>query len=129
IVWPDTKTGALRKPITREIADLLARAERIIGNPFVCVGIKDRGVPLSMNTLQAAWRRILKRARVEHCGLHAIRHKAATEIANAGLPLQIGMRLTGHKTAATYLRYLHAEREQVRAAAEQVSARNRRAKT
>ena len=126
IVWPDSKTGTLTKPITTEIAALLSQAERIVGNPFVCVGIRDRASPLSMNTLEKAWRRILKHARVAPCGLHAIRHKSATEIANSGLPIQVGMKLTGHKTPATYMRYLHVEREQTRAAAELVSQRRRR---
>jgi integrase len=128
-VWPDSKTGTLTKPITAEIAALLSQAERIVGNPFVCVGIKDRAAALSMNTLEKAWRRILRRADAAPCGLHAIRHRSATEIANSGLPIQVGMKLTGHKTPATYMRYLHAEREQTRAAAEQVSARNRRPKS
>jgi integrase len=126
IVWPDSKTGTLTKPITAEIAELLSQAERIVGNPFVCVGIRNRAAGLSMTTLEKGWRRILKRAGVAPCGLHAIRHKSATEIANSGLPIQVGMKLTGHKTPATYMRYLHAEREQTRAAAELVSERRRR---
>jgi len=113
IVWPDSKTGAFRKPLTDEIAALLSEAERIVGNPLVCVGIKDRAAGLPMSTLEKAWRRILERGEVAPCGLHAIRHRAATEIANSGIPLQVGMKLTGHRTAATYSRYLHTEREQV----------------
>jgi integrase len=123
LVWPDSKTGTLTKPITGEIAALLSGAARIVGNPFVCPAIKNRAAGLPMSTLEKAWRRILERAGVAPSGLHAIRHRAATEIANSGLPIQVGMRLTGHKTAATYLRYLHADREQTLAAAELVSKR------
>jgi integrase len=129
LVWHDSKTGALRKPLTGEIAALLSEAERIVGNPFVCVGIKDRAAALPMSTLEKAWRRILARAGAAPCGLHAIRHRAATEIANSGLPIQVGMRLTGHRTAGTYLRYLHTEREQVRQAAEMVAQGRRRARS
>jgi integrase len=126
IVWPDSKTGALSKPLTDEIAALLSEAERVVGNPFVCVGIKDRAAGLPMSTLEKAWRRILERAGVAPCGLHAIRHRAATEIANSGLPLQVGMKLTGHRTVTTYSRYLHTERKQVKEAAEMVAQRRRR---
>jgi integrase len=123
IVWPDSKTGGMRKPLTAEIRRLLedAKVRRVVGCAFVCPAVLDPAAPLPMATLEKAWRRILDRAGTPRCGLHAIRHRAATDIANSGAPLQVGMRLTGHKTASTYLRYLHAEREQTLAAAELVS--------
>jgi integrase len=121
IVWPDSKTGHMRKPLTKETAALLDDAEVVVGNPYVCVGT-DRTKPLSISTLEAAWRKLLKTAEVEHCGLHAIRHRAATDIANdSTIPLHVGMKLTGHKTPATFFRYLHANAEQARKAAEKVS--------
>ena len=71
---------------------------------------------------EKAWRRLLEHAEVPHCGLHAIRHRAATEIANdPTIPLHVGMRLTGHKTVATFARYHHAQRDQVRDAADKVN--------
>jgi integrase len=122
VVWPDSKTGHMRKPLTDEIAALLDRVERVLGNPYVCVNASRTG-PLSLHTLEAAWRRLLKSAGVAHCGLHAIRHRAATDVANnADIPLHVGMAITGHRTAATYLRYLHSHKEQVRDAAERASA-------
>jgi integrase len=113
----------VRRPLTAEIRHILenARGNRIVGNPFVCPAILNRAAPLPMATLEKVWRRILDWAGVSRCGLHAIRHRAATDIANSGLPIQVGMRLTGHKTATTYLRYLHDEREQTLAAAELVA--------
>jgi integrase len=122
IAWPDSKSGFMVKPLTREAAALLKGAKRIVGNPHVCVnGDRDGALPLS--SLQKVWARILKRAKVAHCGLHAIRHRAATDIANnPDIPVHVGMRLTGHKTVSTYLRYLHVERDRVRKAAEKVSA-------
>lgn len=124
IVWPDSKTGAMRKPLTEEVRLLLKTAsnERVVGI-YICHAVKDKAAPLPMSTLEKAWGRILRRAEVKPCGLHAIRHRAATEIANSGIPMQVGMRLTGHKTATTYLRYLHAERAQTLEAAELVSKR------
>jgi integrase len=129
IVWPDSKTGGFSRPITEEVAALLNQAERIVGNPFVCIGVRDHSGGLSERTLQHAWERLLRKAEVPHCGLHSIRHRAATEIANSGLPLQVGMKLTGHRTVTTYSRYLHTEREQVKEAAEMVAKGRRRARS
>jgi len=125
IILPDTKTGGMRKPLTAEVRRLVDKSERIVGNPFVCTGIVDRSGPLNMGTLEHAWRRILKRAEVPHCGLHAIRHRAATDIANSGVPIHVGMALTGHRAFETFRRYLHTERQQVSKAAEDIAKRRR----
>lgn len=120
LVWPDSKTGHMRKPLTSETAALLAQAAKVVGNPFVCADTGTNG--LKLPALERVWRRLLKMAEVEHCGLHAIRHRSATDIANnPDIPMHVGMRLTGHKTATTYLRYLHSHAEQARKAAEKVS--------
>ena len=67
------------------------------------------------------WTRILTRAKVPHVGTHGIRHRAATDIANSGVSVKIGMALTAHKTAAMFMRYVHAEDDPIRAAAEKVA--------
>lgn len=54
---------------------------------------------------------------------HAIRHRAATDIANSGVPLRVGMALTAHKTVSQFMRYVHIEDHAVRDAAELVSSR------
>lgn len=121
IAWPDSKTGFMVKPLTREGAALLKSAGRLVGNPHVCVNA-DRDGPLTISTLEKAWASILEKAEVAHCGLHAIRHRAATDIANnPDIPVHVGMKLTGHKTVSTYMRYLHVDRDRVRNAAEKVS--------
>lgn len=121
IVWPDSKTGYMRKPLTKETAALLKRAERVVGNLYICTNL-DRSGPVTLFALESGWRKLLEAAQVDHCGLHAIRHRATTEIANnTDIPMHVGMKLTGHKTAVTYLRYVHAHHEQARQAAERVS--------
>jgi len=122
IVWPDSKTGGFKKPLTEEIQALLVSAPRSEGIPFVCVGSSADG-NLSHSALAKAWERVLEQAGTARCGLHAIRHRVATEIANSGVSIQDGMRLTGHKAVQTYVRYLHAEDDRVREAAEEVSKR------
>ena len=58
-------------------------------------------------------------------GTHGIRHRSATDIANSGVPLKVGMALTAHKTVAMFMRYVHTEDDPVRQAAELVAARRK----
>ncbi len=69
------------------------------------------------------WTRVLKAAGVPHVGTHGIRHWATTDIANSGVPTKVGMKLTGHKTVAMFMHYVHTEDKPVRDAAELVTNR------
>jgi integrase len=125
VVWPDSKTGGISKPLSAEAADLLENAPRLEDSPYVVPSIFNPTQPMTDNTYSAGWRRILERAGIPHCGTHAIRHRAATDIANSGVPVKVGMALTAHKTVTMFMRYVHAEDDPIRAAAEAVSARRR----
>ncbi|GAA4814110.1 hypothetical protein GCM10023232_06980 [Sphingosinicella ginsenosidimutans] len=78
---------------------------------------------MSKHSYWAAWKRILTASGLVHVGTHGIRHRAATDIANSGIPLKVGMTLTAHKTVTMFMRYVHVEDDQVRAAAEIVADR------
>lgn len=69
------------------------------------------------------WTRVLKAAGVQHVGTHGIRHRETTDIANSGVPTKVGMKLTGHKTVAMFMHYVHTEDKPVRDAAELVANR------
>ena len=125
IVWPDSKTGGMSKPLGAEARRLLESAPRLEGSPYVVPSILDSAKPMPKHTYSAGWRRIVERAGVPHCGTHAIRHRAATDIANSGVPVKVGMALTAHKTVTMFMRYVHAEDGPVRAAADTVAARRR----
>jgi integrase len=47
---------------------------------------------------------------------HSLRHSFASHLALAGVSADLRMRLTGHKSAQTHLRYTHVELEPLRAA-------------
>lgn len=123
VAWPDSKTGGISKPMSEAAHRLLSNAERIEGSPYVCSSIYDKDIPLPEGTYYNSWRRILQRAKVPHVGTHGIRHRAATDIANSGVPMKVGMALTAHKTVSMFMRYVHTEDDPVRAAAEKVAAR------
>jgi Phage integrase family len=123
VVWPDSKTGNMSKPIGVEACRLLARAPRYENSPYVCPSIYDHTQPLGRNTYALAWRRLLKRAGIPHVGTHGIRHRAATDIANSGVPAKVGMALTAHKTITMFMRYVHTEDDPVRCAADLVATR------
>jgi hypothetical protein len=100
---------------------LLSNAYRIDDSPYVCPSIFDSKIPLPEGTYYNAWKRILGRAGVSHVGKHGIRHRAATDIANSGIPVKVGMALTAHKTVSMFMRYVHTNDDPVRAVADKVA--------
>ena len=125
VVWPDSKTGGMSKPLSAEALALLQDAPRYQASEYVVPSIFDGSRSMPQHTYVTAWRRILDRAGLPHCGTHAIRHRAATDIANSGVPTKVGMALTAHKTVTMFMRYVHTEDDPIRAAAETVAARRR----
>ena len=123
VVWPDSKTGDMSKPLSEEARRLLTNAPRYGKSPYVCPAINDHDKPLGPHSYYQAWRRILDRAGVPKVGTHGIRHRSATDIANSGIPVKVGMALTAHKTVAMFMRYVHTEDDPVRKAAELVANR------
>lgn len=125
VVWPDSKTGGMSKPISAEALRILEAAPRMEGSPYVCPSIFDPTKPMTKNTYYHGWKRILKRAGLPHIGTHGIRHRAATDIANSGVPVKVGMVLTAHKTVTMFMRYVHTEDDPIRFAAEAVAERRK----
>ncbi|MCY1293978.1 Phage integrase family protein [compost metagenome] len=125
VVWPDSKTGDMSKPLSMEARRLLENAPRYGESPYVCPATRNHEKPLSPHAYYSAWRRILDRAGVPRVGTHGIRHRSATDIANSGIPVKVGMALTAHKTVAMFMRYVHTEDDPVRKAAELVANRRK----
>lgn len=123
VVWPDSKTGGISKPLSEDACELLWNAPRFHSSIYVVPGVTNPLRRMSKHSYWSAWKRILKGSGLEHVGTHGIRHRAATDIANSGIPLRVGMTLTAHKTVESFMRYVHVEDDQVRAAAEVVAER------
>lgn len=125
VVWPDSKTGDISKPLSLEAYRLFTTAYRFEGSPYVCPSIFNAAEPMTEHTYYKGWRRILERAGVPHVGTHGIRHRSVTDIANSGVPVKIGMALTAHKTVQMFMRYVHTEDDPIRAAANRVANRRK----
>jgi len=125
VVWPDSKTGGMSKPMSEEAYRLLSTAPRREGNPYVLPSPRHRGQHLTTGEYYGGWSRALKAAGATHVGTHGIRHRSATDIANSGIPVKVGMALTAHKTVAMFMRYVHTEDDPVRQAAELVANRRK----
>lgn len=121
VVWPDSKTGGIAEPMSERAYQLLSNALPIDETPYVCTAIYDNHAPLPEGIYYNSWKRISERAGVPHVGTHGIRHRAATDIANSGVPLKVGMALTAHKTVSMFIAYMHTEDDSIRQAAERVA--------
>ncbi|VFT25988.1 integrase [Pseudomonas aeruginosa] len=123
VVWPDSKVGGISKPMSEEAYRLLSTAPRLEGCPYVLPSPNDPAKHLTFGEHYGGWCRTLKAASVPHVGTHGIRHRSTTDIANSGVPTKVGMKLTGHKTVAMFMHYVHTEDKPVREAAELVASR------
>lgn len=113
--WPNSKTGFLEKPITDEARELLEKADRKVGLPWVCPSPFFKR--LRVETLEAGFERVMKAAKVpanENATLHLIRHWFATKIyTDKSVPLPLQMAIMGHGSVATAMRYAHVSREEL----------------
>lgn len=118
ISWPSTKTGSLTKAITSEASKLFKAAERYADCDYVCPSPALKR--LRVETLEGAFERVMKAAKVpanENATLHLIRHWFATRTySDASIALNLQMRIVGHKSVATAMRYAHAAKEDLKRA-------------
>jgi integrase len=129
--WPDSKTGHLEKPITKETKPLLERAwrNRLVGVPWVIPGAN--GGAMRIETLEAAFERVMADAGVEareRASLHLIRHWFCSKLyTDKSIPLPIAMKIAGHASVATAMRYSHVDADEVQRAADAAASRRAQA--
>lgn len=122
ISWPDSKTGPMWKPISAEAHQLLCLAAKTLPkSAFVVSRCIDQGQPIAYINYVKAWKRVLKATENEYVGTHGIRHRAATDIANSGIPIKVGMALTGHRKLDVFMAYVHVEEPQIFEAVDRVA--------
>lgn len=119
---PDTKTGFSRRPVPAEAIAVMESLGKKIGSPYVFRAALNPSAPLPYATVQKAFRRLCDRAGIANCTLHTLRHWFSTVTANTVSNPRVGMVLTGHRSHTAYMAYVHADREQSRAFADQIGA-------
>jgi integrase len=123
ISWPDTKTGSLTKPLTEAIRGILEAAPRIASASAVCPSKNLKA--MRVETLEGAFEKTMAAAGVvakENATTHLIRHWFCTKIySDPTIPLPDQMRICGHKSVATAMRYAQLQMEAVKRAAEESS--------
>jgi len=118
LALPDSKTGPKRIELGGAAMQLLARAKRVRGNPYVITGMAEGE---HWNDLQRPWRRIRKKAQLPDLRIHDLRHSYASLAASDGESLTIIGKLLGHTQSQTTARYAHLAPASVRATAERIA--------
>ncbi len=77
-----------------------------ISSAHGCSGKKD-GTPLTRRLVQGYVYRASRRAKLEHGGLHILRHTFCSHLAMRGAPARAIQELAGHQDLSTTQRYMH----------------------
>ena len=100
----DSKTGPRTVPLNSQARRILDRQPRG-GSPFVFPSPRDASRPRCRAL--ALWDRMRRKAGIEDCRLHDLRHTHASHAVMNGVPLPVVSRLLGHSNVQMTLRYAH----------------------
>lgn len=118
--WSDTKTGVMEKAVNAEAARLLTAAYKVRDKGVSWVCPSSLGKALRVEVLEGGFERVMKDAGVvanENASLHLIRHWFASKTySDPAIPLPLAMKMVGHKSVATAMRYAHVAQEQMKKA-------------
>lgn len=114
---PHAKSGMREQPITKQLADMLAKEREMRDNPeWIFPAARPR---LSAEGRRTRMDRPFQRA-VLRAGLdpkqvtpHVMRHTAITRLVQAGVDLPTIQQISGHKTLSMVLRYTHIHGEHI----------------
>jgi integrase len=140
VVWTKPASSTKQKkshtvPLTAPAMQILsvireaAEAGPPVYHPDTCPWVfPSRKGNQPIGDIKHAWTTLRKAAEIDGLRVHDLRHAFGTYLASSGLALPIIGRLLGHSQAATTNRYVHAELDPLRAAADRVAARIEAAK-
>jgi integrase len=117
----DTEAGFSRRPLSVATLAVIDGVDRMPGVEWIFRAINDPTKPLPYDTIEKAFGRIARSAGVRF-SLHSLRHWFSTMTANSVNNPRVGMALTGHKSLAAYMNYVHGDKAQARALAEHLAA-------
>lgn len=114
----DSKTGAKVILVGPPVLELLSKAVRVAGNPYVLPGRKAGSHFVG---LPKVWARVRQQADLPGVRLHDLRHSYAAVGAGGGWSLAIIGKLLGHAQTRTTERYAHLADDPLHRAAGQIS--------
>ncbi|MGH6782968.1 MAG: tyrosine-type recombinase/integrase, partial [Sphingomonadaceae bacterium] len=110
IYIPEAKAGEREQPITPSLADALSRQREMEDDPdgwvFPAKRVSAKGYCPSM---RLAFQRSVIRADLNPAKVtpHVMRHTAITRLVKAGADIPTIQKISGHKTLAMVMRYVH----------------------
>lgn len=111
IFIPQAKAGEREQPITPALADMLKRQQKMEAAPngWVFPSRTSRAKLPYRNSMADPFQRAVIRAGLipEKVTPHVMRHTAITRLVRAGVDLPTIQKISGHKTLAMVLRYVH----------------------
>lgn len=114
-----SKTGAKVIPFSQAALDIIRSVPQFESSKYVFpsyqISAYYKGVP-------KVWNEVRRRAEIEDCRLHDLRHNFASVAASNGASLPMIGALLGHTQAQTTARYAHLTNHSLLEVAEQVSA-------
>jgi integrase len=114
----DSKSGPSVRPIGKEAFDVLGKALREPGNPYVLPALRKSG---HYNGLAGAWTRFMKRTGMDGVTPHTMRHSYASVAGDLGFADSTIGALLGHVGGTMTSRYVHRLDSVLVAAANKVS--------
>jgi integrase len=103
-------------PLTKALARQLRSRHQHAKSIYVFPGKKGR-----RTTLRTAFNGACRRAGIENFRFHDLRHTFASDLVNKGIDLMTIMKLMGHKSIQSTMRYAHLQKKRLREAMEQTS--------
>jgi integrase len=73
----------------------------------------ERVIPLSLDSMKMAWKRVLKRAKLDDLHFHDLRHEAISRFFEHGLSIPEVAMISGHRDPRMLFRYTHPKPELV----------------
>jgi integrase len=112
----DTKTLEKREvPLDAQLVETLHRVPRTLGSEFV---FTLKGKPIA--DIKTSFRSACSRAGIKDFRFHDLRHCAVTNMRKAGIPDNVIMSISGHKTTSMFRRYDAVDRVDRRNAIEKL---------
>ncbi len=100
----DSKSGASMRPVGREAFDVLRKALRVSGNPYVLPALRKSG---HYNGLAGSWARFMARAGLEGVTPHTMRHSFASVAGDMGFAESTIAAMLGHAGGTVTSKYVH----------------------